>query len=260
MQHSRCRSDAAFDNRSVHRHRVRTRISEIVVRVGLAAVFLGLLPTSAFAWWNTAWGLRRKITFNNSGQPSNLVDFPVLVRLDGTRVEYFRTQNAGEDIRFVDADDSTQLDHEIETWNEAGSSYVWVRVPQIDASSSADYIWMYYDNPAAADGQNAAGVWDASHRGVWHLKENPAGAPPQMQDSTSNGNDGTIEFAPVDFSVANHGSVMILHALTDAARTWVDEHLPRDATTWGHSGTVVEPRYIVDIVEGIRADGLEVRT
>ena len=59
-----------------------------------------------------------------------------------------------------------------------------------------------------------------------------------------------------DFAVANHGSILILHALTDAAREWVDEHLPSHAMTWGRNGTVVEPRYIADIVEGIRAAGL----
>jgi hypothetical protein len=69
----------------------------------------------------------------------------------------------------------------------------------------------------------------------------------------------SIDFSPIDFAVANHGSVVILHALTRAAEEWVDEHLPRDAMSWGHSGTVVEPRYIADIVEGITADGLTVR-
>jgi hypothetical protein len=61
-----------------------------------------------------------------------------------------------------------------------------------------------------------------------------------------------------DFSVANHGSILILHALTDAARGWVDEHISDDALTWGKNGTVIERRYIVDILEGIRAAGLEV--
>ena len=79
-----------------------------------ATLVLVLSPQAALAWWNTSWGLRRKITFNNAGQPSNLVNFPVLVRLDSARVDYARTQNLGQDIRFVDANDTTLLDHEIE--------------------------------------------------------------------------------------------------------------------------------------------------
>lgn len=62
-----------------------------------------------------------------------------------------------------------------------------------------------------------------------------------------------------DFLVANHGSVLILRALTDIARAWVNGHIPEDAMTWGRNGTVVEPRYIADIVEGIREAGLSVR-
>ncbi len=147
------------------------RARAVLKRLLFVALLVGFVPQSAFAWWNTSWQLRRKVFFSNSGQPSNLTSFPVLVRLDSTRVEYFRTQNAGQDIRFVDADDTTLLAHEIERWDEAGNSYVWVRVPQIDGGSNADYMWMYYGHATAPDGQNAAGVWDADFTLVQHLEE-----------------------------------------------------------------------------------------
>ncbi len=143
-------------------------------------------------WWDTDWGRRRKITFNNSAQTEDLDNFPVLIRLDSTRIDYTRTQNSGQDLRFVDVDHQTVLDHEIELWDEAGSSYVWVRIPRIDGSSSTDFIWMYYDNGTIGDGQNATGVWDASYRGVWHLREN--GGP--YAESTANPNPGTTTSAP----------------------------------------------------------------
>ena len=62
----------------------------------------------------------------------------------------------------------------------------------------------------------------------------------------------------IDFDVANHGSILILTAQTPAARAWTDKHLPDDAMTFGQFGTVVEPRYIIDICAGIRDDGLTV--
>lgn len=62
----------------------------------------------------------------------------------------------------------------------------------------------------------------------------------------------------VDFCVDNHGSILILNANTEAAREWVEAHLPEDRQTWGKIGTVVEPRYIGDIVAGIEGDGLSV--
>ena len=157
-------------------------------RLLLAGLLFALVPETALAWWDTNWQLRRKVFIDNSGQPSNLTSFPVLVRLDSTRVEYFRTRNSGQDIRFVDADDTTVLAHEIERWDEAGSSYVWVRVPQIDGGSNADYIWMYYGNPAALDGQNAAAVWDADFKMVQHLEE--LGGP--HFDSTSTGSHSIV--------------------------------------------------------------------
>ena len=119
-------------------------------------------------WWNASWSQRKQLSFDNSGQAENLADFAVLVKLDNTRINYALTQNAGQDLRFVDAD-GTLLAHEIESWNESGTSYVWVKVPQINASSGADYIWMYYGNASALDGQNAEAVWDAGFGGVWHL-------------------------------------------------------------------------------------------
>ncbi|MGD8896220.1 MAG: DUF2341 domain-containing protein, partial [Acidobacteriota bacterium] len=162
-------------------------------KLALAAgvLLLILAPTQARAWWNDAWNRRRTITFDNSAQASNLLSFPVLIRLDASRIDYGLTQDAGQDLRFVDADDATVLDHEIELWDETGTSYVWVRVPQIDASSSTDFIYMYFGNPNATDGQNATGVWSANYQGVWHLKEDPSGVPPQMRDSTSSGLHGT---------------------------------------------------------------------
>ena len=63
---------------------------------------------------------------------------------------------------------------------------------------------------------------------------------------------------PTDFTVADEGSIAILTANTFLARAWVDEHLPSERQTWGRHGTVVEPRYIVDIVVGIQNDGLSV--
>jgi hypothetical protein len=120
----------------------------------------------------TSWSARRKITFNNSASTTNLVNFPVLVKLDSSRIDYSKTQNSGQDLRFVDpADPTTVLPHEVELWNESGTSYVWVKVPKIDAGSTTDYIWMYYGNASASDGSDPTNAWDSSFQGVWHLKD-----------------------------------------------------------------------------------------
>ena len=61
-----------------------------------------------------------------------------------------------------------------------------------------------------------------------------------------------------DFTLANHFSICLLQPVTEAARNWIDEHIPDDAQVFG-SAIVIEPRYVRDILLGVQADGLSVR-
>jgi glucose/arabinose dehydrogenase len=133
-------------------------------------------------WWNPAFTQRQRLSFGNTESTENLDGFPVLVSLDPTKVDYGQIADNGADLRFIDADGETVLPYQIDSWNEAGISTVWVRVPRIDAGSASDHIWMYYGNATAPAAQNAAGTW-AGYAGVWHL-----GA--SLADSTGNGNTG----------------------------------------------------------------------
>jgi glucose/arabinose dehydrogenase len=79
------------------------------------------LPSSWFG--GPGWQARRKLTFDNSAQSGALVDFPVLVTLDPTRINYARTKPGGADLRFADAA-GDPLPYEIETWTPGGVSRV----------------------------------------------------------------------------------------------------------------------------------------
>lgn len=61
----------------------------------------------------------------------------------------------------------------------------------------------------------------------------------------------------MDIDFTGHGSLYVLTPQTGEAAEWCNEHLPEDAMTVGR-GYAVEHRYISDIVEGIRGDGLAV--
>ena len=63
---------------------------------------------------------------------------------------------------------------------------------------------------------------------------------------------------PPDFLFFDHGSLVTLTAATDTAKQWADEHLDPDRQIWGQFGSVIEPRYVDDIINGIQADGLTV--
>lgn len=58
-----------------------------------------------------------------------------------------------------------------------------------------------------------------------------------------------------DFYVENHFTIFLLRPASLAAEAWIIDNLPEDVPTFG-GGVVVEHRYIGDIVEGIRSDGL----
>jgi hypothetical protein len=145
------------------------------------------------AWWDADWQNRTRITFDNSNSAEDLTDFPVLVSLTAADVDFDKIKANGADIRFVD-DDNSPLAYEIEDWDDgAETAKVWVKVQQLDQLSNTDYIHMYYNNTAASDAQNAAGVWTAG-TGVWHLDDDPGpGGANDIKDSDATPNNGTAE-------------------------------------------------------------------
>jgi hypothetical protein len=118
-----------------------------------------------------------KIKFAGYNKAETLTNFPALV-VFGTNIpnfayNQFQSPN-GWDLSFAASNQVTQLNHEIGQWNTNGSSYVWVQIPKL--SSSNDYIWAYWGNPAAAGQAQACttngSTWDANcFMGVWHLGE-----------------------------------------------------------------------------------------
>lgn len=62
---------------------------------------------------------------------------------------------------------------------------------------------------------------------------------------------------PTDFLIENHGSIVLLRPLTDAARNWVDEFIGADNGFQPDFPTVViVPRYLADILAGVHESGL----
>jgi uncharacterized protein YjiK len=136
------------------------------------------------------WKKRLQLIFDNSSQAENLSSFPVLVKLDSSRISYVDVgKSDGTDLRFVDSDGITELDYEIDTWNSSATSYVWVKVPQIDASSATDSIWMYYGNASAASGEDVANVWTNGYEAVYHFSQSSG----TYFDSTSNNHDSDAQ-------------------------------------------------------------------
>ena len=114
-------------------------------------------------------------------QGVSLTDFPVLVRLstaiDGFSYSDFQ-QQGGADLAFLDSRGNV-LAHEIDTWNTAGESLVWVKVPTFARSTR---IYMVYGNSSYSSSVAATDTW-SGFTGVWHMGE----ASGTVADATGHG-------------------------------------------------------------------------
>jgi hypothetical protein len=143
-------------------------------------------------WYNTAWGYRKPLTIQAAKVGGSLTNFPILVRLPADAQLAARARPDGNDLLFTLDDHATKLDHEIESFNGAtGELAAWVRIPSLSNAANTT-IYLYYGNAGASNQQNRNGVWDAHHRGVWHLGNGYSTAAGFYTDSTANANHGTL--------------------------------------------------------------------
>jgi biopolymer transport protein ExbB len=139
----------------------------------------------------TPWTRRRALTLQ-TGVGEALTDFPVLIALSAARIDYAQTKDAGQDLRFTSSDGATILAHEIESWDEGGTSIVWVKIPALSALGKGETVMMYYGNEGASDGQSVAAVWSPHFRGVWHLSAGDDTLPDSSQTNVSAQNSGAM--------------------------------------------------------------------
>ncbi|RLE60980.1 MAG: hypothetical protein DRJ32_02055 [Thermoprotei archaeon] len=99
--------------------------------------------------WLVGWRYRRAITIEERSGTS-LSNFQVEVILNRDNFDYSKAKDDGSDIRFTLEDGITLLPYWIEYWNNPeGYSVIWVKVPEIPASSETK-IYMYYGNQHAS--------------------------------------------------------------------------------------------------------------
>ena len=149
-----------------------------ILLVAAAAAHADSEPLNA-----SPFGFRVPMAVSGYAGAAPLTNFPVLVALSADSPVGFRYSDCaagGFDLRFADADGNL-LPHEVDTWNAAGESLVWVGLPVLTNGAA---FTMYYGSahPGPASAQN---LWSlAGYAGVWHLTDG--------HDSTTNGLDGTL--------------------------------------------------------------------
>jgi len=79
---------------------------------------------------------------------------------------------------------------------------------------------------------------------------------PQADQSAPNQPEQFVESTP-DFAISHHGTVSLLHPLTDLANDWLRLHCPRDDQhQYLGNALAIEHRFVSEIVKLASADGL----
>ncbi len=132
----------------LHSHAVRRSVRALLASLAVFALAAGALAgtvTYTFDWYLNA----------------AVSDFPVPIALEegvnGFTYAGFADAENGSDLRAYDSD-SSPLPLEIETWNPAGKSVVWVKVPSF---SNATAITLSWGDPTAST-TSADGMWGAA--------------------------------------------------------------------------------------------------
>jgi|GEM_PF-6771368 len=116
--------------------------------------------------------------------PAALAGFPLKVLLKPDTFDY--TNADPQHLTFTAGDDATPLPYEVEQWDPAGTSTVWVKAPALGAAARLD---VYFGDGAPANATAPADVWDGHFVAVNHFDATST----TLKDSTANGFDGTLE-------------------------------------------------------------------
>ena len=185
---------------------VRRAIANFLAGLLLVVVaVLALSPSSAKAWWNDDWQLRKKITIDASATGANITE-PIgaataLIRLHVGNFRFNSAKDDGGDLRFVASDDKTPLKHHIEKYDPLlGEALIWVAIPDLRPGAKTD-VWLYYGNKKAVPANDAKGSYDPDMLLVYHFNER--GTPPL--DSTVWANNAQSVGRQADGSIIGAG-------------------------------------------------------
>lgn len=128
-----------------------------------------LLPTWANAAWNAQWTARNKISIT---APVATAQSPVVVRLHSGNFDFTTVNIDGSDIRFLAADDKTELKYFIEKFDAVNEmAIIWVQLPSVASTDKDPHFWIYHENEKATSTGDAKAVVEANTVANFHFSE-----------------------------------------------------------------------------------------
>lgn len=130
------------------------------------------LPLMASANWDEAWVNKQKVIINAQTVNALVNNYPVVVRLHSGNFDFTGASLEGSDIRFVAADDKTELKYFIEKYDAVNElAVIWVVLPKIDPADKDAHIYLYSGNESAPSTSNPKAIYDANTSAAYHFAE-----------------------------------------------------------------------------------------
>jgi len=144
---------------------------------------LMLLPLVSSANWSDDWSARSKVSINTQVVDKELAAVPVMIRLHSGNFDFTSATLDGSDIRFIAADDKTELKYHIEKYDSTNElAVIWVQLPKIDPADKDAHFWIYSGNEKATLTADAKSTWDVNTVAIFHFAEKAL-----FQDSSASG-------------------------------------------------------------------------
>ena len=136
------------------------------------ASFFLTISTLAQAEWNAQWTARNKISINAQAISEAASQAPVVVRLHSGNFDFTSVNIDGSDIRFIAADDKTELKYFVEKFDAVNElAIIWVQLPALKADDKDAHFWLYSGNEKAAASTETKTTWDANAVANFHFAE-----------------------------------------------------------------------------------------
>lgn len=187
---------------------MRTNYFPLKSQTAIAIYFSLAIASSAQAWWNSDWTIRKRIEIDTTTAGTPVADqigaIAILIRLHDGNFRFASAKEDGSDIRFIASDDKTLLTHHVERYDGLlNEAFVWVKLPDLKPGTKTTF-WMYYGNsgPKATRVDDPKGTYDVNTSLIYHFAEN--NAPPH--DSSTYNNNGDKPTIPMAGSLIGPGT------------------------------------------------------
>jgi hypothetical protein len=151
-----------------------------------------IVSATGGAWWNYSWNKRILVTINSSQINGSVTNFVALVKLSNATAAKC---DGGKSIRFTDYEGTKTYAYDIDQFagvNASPVTAIWVNISDTIPTGSNFTFYMYYNNSAAAKGENRETCWQ-EYSIVFHMGGQGLVTPVPINSSCINPESGKAE-------------------------------------------------------------------